>query len=100
MTTEIWRDFDPNLDIPLGLKNARVQVKPEINDFEGGDVDSGFGPEDDDGDDEGVLAVPDGFSIAEQSVRTGPDGTQVVDVIIEVDDIDGAVNYEVRLTKV
>jgi hypothetical protein len=98
--TEIWRDFDPNLEIPLGLKNARVLEKPELPEEVDGFTDFDDDTDDDDDLDEDGLGVPDGFTIVDQQVRTASDGSQVVDVIIEIDDIDGALNYEVRLTKV
>lgn len=108
MATEIWRDFDPNLDIPIGLKNARVAVKPD-NTEELPDPDADIDiqtdtliDEESELDEEFVgdeLDVPGTFSIISQTVRTGPDGAQVVDVVIDVEEVEGAVKYEVRITK-
>lgn len=108
MATEIWRDFDPNLDIPIGLKNAKYTRKPDatdtapepdadinIQDETLSDEDSDINEESNDD----VLAVPSTFDIVSQTVRTGPDGSQVVDIVIDIEDVDGAINYEVRITK-
>lgn len=107
MATEIWRDFDPNLDIPIGLKNARVATLPdvqedvpepnaEINVQEDtlSDDDSEIN-EDESGD---VLDPPGTFEIISQTVRTAPDGTQVVDVVIDVEEVEGATDYQVHVT--
>lgn len=108
MTTEIWRDFDPNLDIPIGLKNARVSTLPDVTD-EVGEPDADIDVQEDtlNDDDSQIdedeiddeLGVPGTFSIISQTVRTAPDGTQVVDIVIDVEEVEGAVKYEVRITK-
>lgn len=36
--------------------------------------------------------------VIEEIVHTGPTGNQVIDVIIDVQDIEGAINYEFRVT--
>lgn len=41
--------------------------------------------------------VPDILGIIEQIFRTSPYGTQVVDVVFDVEDVAGATNYEFRL---
>ena len=46
-----------------------------------------------------VVAPPDAVTVVSQQVRQTADGKFVVDVILEVDDVPGAVNYDVRLTK-
>jgi hypothetical protein len=108
MTTEIWRDFDPNLDIPEGLINVKVVSRPDVI-IEVGEPDADIDIQDDtlndddslldeDSDDE-ELAVPGTYVIVSQTVRTAPDGTQVVDVVIDVEEVDGAEKYEVRITK-
>lgn len=108
MATEIWRDFDPNLDIPIGLKNARVAVRPD-NEEELPDASADIDfqtetliDEESELDEEEVgdeLGVPGTFEVISQTLRTAPDGTQVVDVVVDVEDIEGAVKYEVRITK-
>lgn len=107
MATEIWRDFDPNLDIPIGLKNARVSVAGDSNDIADPYADIDFqidtlSDDDSELDEEFVeneLDVPGTFEIISQTVRTGPNGSQVVDVVIDVEEVEGAVNYELRITK-
>lgn len=43
-------------------------------------------------------APPSSIVIISQTVRSSPDGRQVIDVVIEVDDIPGVINYDVRVT--
>lgn len=108
MATEIWRDFDPNLDIPEGLVNAREATNSDATtDLAEPDADIDFQTdtlidEDSELDEEYVgdeLDVPGTFEIVSQTVRTGPDGSQVVDIVIDVEEVEGAVKYEVRVTK-
>lgn len=108
MVTEIWRDFDPNLDIPVGLKNAREGISSDvIEELPEPDADIDFQTdtlidEDSELDEESVedeLDVPGSFEVITQTVRTAPDGSQVVDIVIEVEEVEGAVKYEVRVTK-
>lgn len=107
MATDIWREFDPRLPIPIGLKNARVK---ELLDDEfavsepNEDIDwqEGLDNEDSEIDDDQIdeeLDVPGSFEILSQTIRTAPDGSQVVDVVIDVEEVEGAVKYEVRITK-
>lgn len=108
MTTETWRDFDPNLDIPVNLKNARVSSLPDaVSDIADPEADIDVQEDtfddddsllDDDINDE-ELATPGTYVIVSQTVRTAQDGTQVVDVVIDVEEVDGAEKYEVRITK-
>lgn len=108
MATEIWRDFDPNLAIPIGLVNTKVATAPDVQ-TEIPEPDADIDPQfdtlaDDDSEldidsNEDVLGAPASFEILSQTVRTGPDGKQVVDVVVDVEDIEGAENYEFRLTK-
>lgn len=108
MATEIWRDFDPNLDIPIGLKNARVASSVDkTSELPEPDADIDIQTEtlvdeESELDEEEVgdeLDVPGTFEIVSQTVRTGPDGSQVVDIVIDVEEVEGAVKYEVRITK-
>ena len=110
MTTEIWRDFDPNLEAPVDLKNVRVtptvqegttqsvidndaeiDVQTETLDDIESELDEDYADD--------VLDTPSAFDIISQTVRTAPDGRQVVDIIIDVEEIVGALDYEVRVTK-
>lgn len=45
-----------------------------------------------------VLQTPQTISIVSQTVRFTPDGQSVVDVVIAVEDVLGATNYEVRIS--
>jgi hypothetical protein len=45
------------------------------------------------------LDFPDTFTILSQTIRTQPNGMQVIDVVIEVESVAGALNYEVRAVK-
>ena len=45
------------------------------------------------------LFAPDSVVVALQQIRRLPDGSQVVDIILEVDDVAAATKYEVRVTK-
>lgn len=107
MTTDIWRDFDPNLEPPVELKN--VVVKPTSPDGVDAPPGEEFDAQTETIDDEDseleedysfeVLEPPSEFVILSQTVRTAPDGTQVVDVVIEIEDMPGAVDYQPRITK-
>lgn len=64
------------------------------------DVFSDYGQDDFDSDTESyTLQAPD-FSILNQTVHISPDGTSVVDVVIDVDDVPGATDYDIRVTKI
>lgn len=57
----------------------------------------------DDGYDEAygeTLETPSGFVVLSQTLRRAPGGQQVVDIVIEVPDVDGARNYEIEVAKV
>lgn len=104
MASEIWREFDPNFDIPIGLRNAKsVAPVEEESPFDDIDIqtetidDDESSTEDDGFDDE--LEVPGTFEVISQTIRTAADGSQVVDVIIDVEEVEGADKYEIRITK-
>lgn len=46
-----------------------------------------------------LLSPPDYVTVVSQQVRVTSDGRFVVDVILDVEDINGVVQYDVRLTK-
>jgi len=56
-------------------------------------------PVDDDGEGAELLPTPQWMNIIDQQVRIAPDGRAVVDVVIELEDITGATEYDVRMTK-
>lgn len=43
--------------------------------------------------------IPENFTIVSQNVKVMPDGTQLVDVIIDTDNFPGVQDMEVRVTK-
>lgn len=47
-----------------------------------------------------ALDTPDAIYIIDQKLRRAPGGQQVVDVVIDVEEIIGAVEYEVQIAKV
>ena len=111
-TTDIWRDFDPNLELPIGLKNVNVTptvqegtvVESPENDVELDPQTESYEDEASDDSDEDIandiLEPPGSFEILSQTVRTAPDGRQVVDIVIEVEDMPGAADYDFRITTV
>lgn len=46
------------------------------------------------------LRPPAWLKLISQTVRKGPTGIQVVDIVIEVEDVPGVDDYQVRVTKV
>lgn len=51
-------------------------------------------------DDEGTLPIPDAPVIVSQTIRASIGGAQVVDVVVEVNDIEGVDDIELRYTKI
>lgn len=62
-------------------------------------VDTPNVPIDDDGEGAEALPTPQWMQIIDQQVRIAPDGKAVVDVVIELEDITGATEYDIRMTK-
>lgn len=106
--SDIYREFDPTLPPPPDLKGVTIKeedtaytpdvVDPNSDPEEGDDSLVDDSPLDED-DAHDILDPPSDFSIISQTIRTGLDGTQVVDVVIEVEDVEAAMDYEVRITK-
>ena len=46
-----------------------------------------------------ILQTPQWLSVISQEVRVSSDGTVNVDIVVEVEDITGCSNYEIRVTK-
>lgn len=46
-----------------------------------------------------TLQTPQWLIVSSQTVRIGADGRTVVDVVLEVEDVPGAEDYELRVTK-
>lgn len=106
--TDIWTDFDPNLELPIELKNAKIVRSPDAE-SEAWDADTEidiqsetYDDDDsqiDDEDPANILDTPSSFTIVSQEIKTGLDGRQVVDIVIEVEDVPGADSYNVRVSK-
>lgn len=96
--------IDPNFFLPPGVIDMRYSTEQDVS------------SEDDYTSDEEVdvtvvevgvtdnsqadtLTPPDNITIISQTVKISPDGHEVVDVVLEVDDIPGVTSYEVRLAK-
>jgi hypothetical protein len=47
-----------------------------------------------------TLGAPRGVEVVSQSIRFAPDGTQYVTVVISFDDVNGADDYEFRISRV
>lgn len=107
--SDIYREFDPNLDLPVDLKGVTVAVndttESEIPDPDT-EIDIQDETDEDDAsdlneDDPNDVLDPPGYMeiILPMVVHIGPDGSQVVDVTVEVEDIEQAIDYQVRITK-
>ena len=48
---------------------------------------------------EDALVPPSWLIVANQTARIAPDGNSVIDVVIELENIPGSINYELRVTK-
>lgn len=107
MVNDIIRDLNPNFPIPEGLKgfvegerDSDIDVPVQDADidiqFETLDEEDSVMPEPIS---ENDVEAPDDIQIISQTVRTAPDGRQVVDVVIDVAEVRGAVKYDVRITK-
>lgn len=46
-----------------------------------------------------VPETPAILSVVSQEIRFGPDGKAIVDIILEIEDVANAVEYDVRVTK-
>lgn len=101
--------LDPNQPRPEGLTDVFYPEDGVHDPSEYADTESEIDYQEDTYDDDDSeleedevgdeLDVPGSFEIVSQTVKTGPDGSQVVDVVIEVEEVPGAVKYEVRLSR-
>lgn len=108
--------IDPLFAIPEGAEDEFVFSR-EGTDVEFGDgtegidfddsfdsaetLESDYDYDDGDGDEyQTPLATPENIQVVSQVIRRAPGGQQVVDVIIQVDDVEEATDYEVQITKV
>lgn len=95
--------LDPVFVIPPGAEDifvySRDNADPDLFAFDDGSVDVVIDDSVTDADSTD-LGTPDEFSIVSQTVRHGSGGALVVDVVIGIDDIPGATDYEVQVVKV
>ncbi len=102
--------IDPLFVIPEGAEDQFIYPK-ELTDDEDAfllteDLSEDFErteyeyDEGDDDEDDSELGIPNDFTIVSQKLRRVPSGQHVVDVVIKVEDIEGAVKYEIQVTKV
>jgi hypothetical protein len=109
--------LDPNFFLPPNVVDMRYRTAEEENDSavgrsDSGEIvnveydDSGFselqeGVDENDENDSvsSFLSPPDYANVVSQTVRVTADGKFVVDVILDVEDVPGAVQYDVRITK-
>ncbi len=109
--------IDPLFAVPYGAEDQFVfsrestDVEEEVSEYTDGSMadswvefdDEGNVIEYDDGyDDENAIELdtPDNFTIVSQTLRRAPGGQQVVDIVLQAEDVVGAVNYEIQVTKV
>lgn len=100
------RYIDPMFYIPDGI-SPEVWAYDEDEDFgyhddlAGDDSlsDDSLVDEGDDSTDDSPDIV-DSLTVISQTLRRGDDGSLIVDVVVEVDDIPGTTKYEFRITKV
>jgi hypothetical protein len=90
--------IDPNLSAPIDVINVVYEdAGNELASYDVGDSEE-VG--------EGSAAPPTGLyapnymNIVSQTAFISPEGNYLVDVVIDVEDIPGAEEYEVRLTKI
>ena len=79
--------LDPRFPVPLGaidVENSPLVVEESdaFDEIEGG------------------LPVPQAVVVVSQSQRYAADGSLVVDLVLDIDDIEGIVKYDIRESKV
>lgn len=77
--------------IPPGLEDVVYEAPAPDEDSLGSGAEAGSTLE--------SLPIPQNFRIISQTIRRNKDGSQVVDVVAETDDMPGVLNIDVRVTK-
>lgn len=106
MATDVTKELSDHFYVPPELKNvtrkkpANETIVPNLEQGQSADFafDDAFSSDEEGFEDE--LEVPGSIEIISQTVRTAPDGRQVVDVIIDVEDVSGVLKYDIRITVV
>lgn len=108
------RYVDPMFYIPEGIEDevwayrTDGEITTDTEDFETfeGDAFDDFVDSDvtiiDEGDaseDDAPMSI-DNLTVVSQTLRRGSDGSQVVDIVVEIDTVPGTTKYEFRVTKV
>lgn len=105
---------DPRLFVPDGVIDLNAKSKEtdpdnptDIPELDVADETSGEGVVYDSFDDAGrdstendTLPAPQYINVVSQTVRFGPDGSALVDVTVEVEEVPGVSNFEIRVTRV
>lgn len=101
--------IDPNFFLPPGVVDARYPNDEEtdqaevdeVTDAEDASEDIVYyeAPENDEDNDVTTLYPPDSVVVVSQTIRTGDNGQQVVDVILEVEDVSDSIQVDVRMAK-
>jgi hypothetical protein len=92
--------LNPNFPIPPGAEE--VFVYDEDFELSEGDTEDSIASDDDSDSDEDIeeLSTPEEFTVIGQNARMGQDGSVVIDLIIDVEDIDGVVQYDTHVAVV
>lgn len=108
-------EIDPNFFLPPNVVDMRyVDIDEEGNSSTTRSEDTGeiisvnydevdyseFDSEPDTGTVPPLLSPPDSVTLVSQQVRVTDDGRFVVDVILEVEDMPGVINFDVRTAKI
>ncbi len=95
-----FHDILPN---SVDLKYIDANLEPFLRDYDSeGDVELGafvLTPERTQPTNELELGTPSWVRVKSAQIKFAPDGSQVVDLILEVEDVRGAESYEVRISK-
>jgi hypothetical protein len=91
-------ELDHNFPVPPGLarvRNAELIIDDEIQ--IGGDEGTGVSGDDTESLDPDKLSAPESAYVVSQTTRLLANGTYVVDVVFEVEDVPGATDAEIRV---
>lgn len=105
------REINPMFNIPDGMDDwthpdeLLLDEEDSLEDADDTDEDAEFESDIDiidDGDDDTHDApeVPENLVVLSQTIRRNADGSMVVDLLVEVDDVPGFVKYDIRVVKV
>lgn len=87
-------------DEEIGVSETDEGLEIEIYSYEEGETSLDYDDGYDDQTTGATLETPEVFAVISQTLRRAPGGQQVVDIVVETEDINGAVNYEFQVTKI